>query len=521
MRRLMLLAAALVVSPIDTLSARPQGPFDMFTDPGDRALLPEMSKVFGAAEPDLAALDALLKKLPRPTRLRAIVQTARSAQLADADRTREAIDAVEEAMRILPGEAFPKLTAVPIMTFGGAPQRAADLWIAASIQSPEFARQSSDYVLSTLQDRLHAIGDRARADRLMARIGEIGLSVSDVSMRSNAALAGVRAKIVAGDADAARGLISGVVSPSDLRSLYIDRRYESLWPAIDAWAGKGFEQQERIYLEQLRSEWQAAHAFNAGTAYVRGLRRVGAYQAAVDIFLDHLSPKQLTGDVEDVEYLAAALNGAMIALGRGEEAITMLSRVKTLLPDQQGTRALNLVAAMAEAQLNLGRASEAAETAKAWRVRVNEIGAEVNGDAIVNMARFRACALIEAGRADEAAPEIAEVLLARSALPSMALRLYACQNDHAGARAVLLERLQEESTRGWALNALQPATERGVTPHQKKIDEFNRQLRADPVLRAAAEKVGRILPELYGQGLPRGFMPSEPAQRAPQSPDNI
>lgn len=521
MRFAILVAASLALTPIGAAPAWSQGPLDGITDAEDRKLLPEAAELFGVRDPDLAAVDALLKKLPRPTRLRAVAQMMRSGLLLNADRNHEAIDAAEEALRILPDETWPKFNGFYIMTFGGAPQRAADLWIAASIQSPEAARGIRVYILATLEDRLRAIGDHGRADRLMARVSEIGMVERNIDVRSAAALAGIRAKVTAGDIDAARGLVAQLAASSDMRSLYIDRRYERIWPAIEAWGGKNLETQERSYLEQLRSEWQAGHDFEAGAAYARGLRRVGAFQAVVDIFGPHLAPEKLTRSVDQMEILAISLSASLTALGRTQEAVAMLKRVAALLPEDDGFEALNIWAAIAEAQLAQGQAGEAVDTAAAWRARAREIGAEINHDAVVGMALFRACALIEAGRAAEAGADIADVILARNAMPAYALRLYACQNDVAKARTLILDHLPLEATRGWALSELQPQVEHGVTRRQKTFEAFQRALQADPELRTAAAKVGRIMVEPIGKGLPAGFVPDEAAARAPQSPDSI
>ena len=91
----------------------------------------------------------------------------------------------------------------------------------------------------------------------------------------------------------------------------------------------------------------------------------------------------------------------------------------------------------------------------------------------------------------------------------------------AKARALILEHLPLEATRGWALGELQPQVEHGVTRRQKTFEAFQRALQADPELRTAAAKVGQIMLEPIGKALPAGFVPDEAAARAPQSRDNI
>lgn len=166
-----LIALIIAFASASAASAQTDSLFDRVTDPEDRVLLPEVAQVLGARQPSLPAVDALLARLPRPTLLRAMVQTARAPLLMNAERNREAAEAIDEAMRLAPDLPGPKLVASYVLTFTGSPQRAADLWLAASIQAPAFAAQSDEYVLDALVGRLRDVGDHSRADRLLARRG--------------------------------------------------------------------------------------------------------------------------------------------------------------------------------------------------------------------------------------------------------------------------------------------------------------------------------------------------------------
>ena len=96
-------------------------------DATEQALLPEVGALLGSGHADLAKLDALLARLPRPTPLRGMVQLARGVMLNQPDRVAEATMAAEEAARLLPEQPGPKLLLSAILTFAGEPRRAADL----------------------------------------------------------------------------------------------------------------------------------------------------------------------------------------------------------------------------------------------------------------------------------------------------------------------------------------------------------------------------------------------------------
>ena len=166
--------AALVLMAAGPVAAQLRLPEPL--DANERALLPQIGGTLGSGHATLAELDALLAKLPRPSPLRGAVQLMRASILGAADRSSDAVAAADEAARLLPDLPQPKLLLTYLLTFTGAPQRAADLWLEASRQSPEVARESDAYTLDALAGRLEEMGDTKRARLLVARMGEIGFS---------------------------------------------------------------------------------------------------------------------------------------------------------------------------------------------------------------------------------------------------------------------------------------------------------------------------------------------------------
>ncbi len=283
MRKYPFLAVSLVLAPA-LAAAQMKSPLAMTTDPADRQVMAEAAAAV-AGVPDLAKLDAVLAKLPRPTPLRGMVQTMRAAALANKQDVGLAVSAIEDALRLLPDDPRPKLAATGIFTFTGAPQRAADLWLEASRESPDLARLIDSYVIQALIGRLLESGDGARADRINARLGEIGFSSADASARSATALSRLREAIRQDRKAEAIDLVTAIGDPSDLLVLYVDRQYRALWPRIAEWSGVDLGDQSRRYLEELRADWTASDDFTTATPYARRLSNLKAHSAIIGLFL--------------------------------------------------------------------------------------------------------------------------------------------------------------------------------------------------------------------------------------------
>ncbi|MGJ3628126.1 hypothetical protein AB5I41_16275 [Sphingomonas sp. MMS24-JH45] len=114
-------------------------------DAAEAAVLPDLAVALAAERPEVAPLDdALLARLPRPTPLRGVVQTIRATALLGEDRNAEAKAAAEEAVRLTPGLAMPRIIASYVLTFVGTPVAAAGYWLEASTLDPEMARQTEE-----------------------------------------------------------------------------------------------------------------------------------------------------------------------------------------------------------------------------------------------------------------------------------------------------------------------------------------------------------------------------------------
>lgn len=489
-------------------AAQVKSPIELTTDPADKAVMAEAAAAVAERPPSLAKLDAVLAKLPRPTPLRGMVQSIRAALLvAQPDDNERAVAAIDEALRLLPDHPLPKMIATEVFTFSGAPQRAADLWLALSQQSPDFARQSQRYTMQALIGRLNDLGDRARADRVAARLGEIGFASALAPERSGYAAAQILDMIRAGRTADAVAAVPTVGDPDDLVAMFVDKRYAALWPRITEWSGGSFDAPARRYLEELRSDWNAADDFLTATPYARELASAQAYDAVVALFLPMFDRAYPDGYGQGAETLAPIVARSLTAVGRGADGQALLARVAAKLARDAGANALNIDAAYVTLTAGAGDWAQALTRADTFLARAKRFGPGINSGAIIGIQSYRACALHRLGRAAEAERAEAEVMFAAATRPARVADMLACMEDEAALRQFVVARLADEDTRRWALRWVQPYVGDPRVPLDRLTDPVHNRVRTNPEVITAATRVGRILPAPVGGHLPTGFEP--------------
>lgn len=489
-------------------------------DATEQALLPEVGALLGSGHADLAKLDALLARLPRPTPLRGMVQLARGVMLNQPDRVAEATMAAEEAARLLPEQPGPKLLLSAILTFAGEPRRAADLWLEASRLSPDMTREGDRYLVDALVGRLNDIGDRDRADLIRSRMAEIGFVASLAPDQSSAALAQVYRAVARQDLDTARTLLPNVANPQQMAQLWVDRRFAPLWPAIAQLGGPSLSQLHARYLTAVRGEWQRERDAETATNYARLLVAARDYRSVVSLFRPLIERDQADTDDPHIWFLVPVVARALAETGRPDEGRALLQKLDRRAVPSAAMR-LNATGNLANLSHLTQRWEDAATQAGEWLSLAKRFGPEVNNSAILQVSALRACALAKTGRAAEAAPLVGELMLQQRAVPQPALTYRLCVGDVAGVRSLIVDRLSEEGTRGWALGLAQPAGPPGDLPEELAEHAVLEAARRDPAVRAAVAPVGRILPGPVAVGLPPGFDPDGADPARPPHPDSI
>lgn len=487
-------------------------------DASERALLPEVGDVLGGGRPDMRRLDALLTRLPRPTPLRGLVQLARAMLIGQSNDYAGAVPLAEEALRLLPDQPQPKLLLAELLTFTGAPQRAADLWLAASQQAPEIAREGDAYSISALIGRLTDLGDATRARIVAARMGEIGMVRLLAPDRTDAAMAQVKLLAEKGDWDGARRGLADVARPNALKTLLVDDRYRSLWPAIEAQGGADLEPAQRRWFTAVRDEWQRDRNAETAVNYARLLASVDEYATVVSLFAPMFAGQKLELDDPQIWFLAPVVARATAETGRPADARALLERLNAAR-DADQTMRLNASGNLANLSYLTQHWDEVVSETATWLRIAKELGPAVNSSAVLQVSSLRACALIKLGRTEDAAPLVGNILLAQRASPQPAMTLFLCQGDLNRLRTLMIARLADKDGRSWALSVVQPGGASGKLPQEVAERQMLDQLRRDPAVMTAAAKVGRILPRPFASSLPSRFDPDGVDQ--PIAPDSI
>ena len=490
----------------------PPQPFAKALPPLDSVALPEERPILNdflraasrsprGSKAALAATNEALERLPAPTRLRGVIQLMRAGLLSGNDRPLDAIDAVEESVRLLPGYSGPLLTAVSIYAYANRPREAADYLLRAIAADPETVRTFDDYEVNNLLRRLEAAKDQARVRGISDRLLAIGWLGTNLESRSRLAAAGIKRRIADGDVAGARQLVSKLLVPAHSRSLLMMNAYRPIWPDIATWAGPTLEKQWPTYLREAHDRWSAGQGDQATLDYLTALMAARHYRTAVRDILprfDHVDRDRY----DDLIFAVSPMARTLAILGRADEGDALFNRMQAVWPLGAHANALNVTINHANFLLEQGRPEAALTKMDAAIADSRRWGPEINNDAVAGMQHGRACMLHALGRDAEVGASVA--LASAVEQPGSLAALHLCLDDRAAAKRALIAGLRSEATRESAVGFVQltdPAEP--PTAYGKKMRAGIEALRRDPdVLRAVAQ-YGRVLPWPATASVPR------------------
>jgi tetratricopeptide (TPR) repeat protein len=474
--------------------------------PDEQALFAEMtaeatSGKVQSEESLLALFDRALLRLPRPTKLRGIVQLSRVSALLAQSRHAEAVEAVEESIRLLPDSSGPLILASRAYAYSEQPERAADFLLRASRKDPQEVRRVDDYEVFNLTRRLWIKGDDRRAAEIAATLLGIGWTGSKVSSRSSLALAAIEAKIRGSDVEGARPFIPKLVVPDHSRTLLISNDNKALWNGIEEWAGPRLARQWTIYLTEARERWLASKDNQVLGDYLTALDAAGHDDTIIKEILPLFDKKLHKERDYELMFLASAAVRPLARKGRWDDVHRLYANMEAIWPLGSDANALNLFANHAKWLLYEGHPQYAVEQFDRVIADARKRTPEVDSFALASMYLNRACALYELGRASEAATAAPMVLA--TGKPTTIAGYYVCANDLDRARAILIQGLSDPQKRSDVLSYVQPSDDRDIpTAYSRKIFARYDALRADPQLLAAVSNYGRILPWKLSEGAP-------------------
>jgi hypothetical protein len=465
-------------------------------DLGSFLLLPHASP-----EQGLGILDPILAKLGSPTQLRGLTQYFRVHYLNGLGRDREAKEAAEEAIRLLPGYGAPLIVASSLYTYDDRASRAADLLMRAIAVDPESALEYRAFELSSLLRRLGDQNEGERYGRLADALVSLGWNNGDAAMRSRLARMAIDVRLHKGDTNGARALVTKILAPPDAYDMLTQKRFEPIWADVEKWSGEKLANLWPPYLEDMRWRWKQNSDIDLGYAYAAALRDAGHDAAIIAELMPLVRGKLDRFKDYRLVWAIPFLADALARQGRWDDVDRLFAHAQTVWPLGSDANALNLAAnrarlLIARGDMELGLPAMDAAIADAARH-----GGEVNSGALRAMHHYRACALFQLGRDDEALGSRLIVIGDRSETTGIA-NMHICRGDLPAARAVLLD----SAARGEAkalVAFLQPSDRRTMqSEYQRLLRERREQLRADPALLAAIREHGRILPYAISDGAP-------------------
>ena len=441
----------------------------------------------------VAALDSVLAKVGQPTTFRGMVQFFRAQGLLDLDRNAEAIEAIDESIRLLPGYSAPLLVAANVYAYQNQPGIGADYLLRASRIDPASVRKFDDYDVGNIMRRLAVARDEKRIGALADRLLEINWTGQELGSQSALAQTAIQRHVDAGNVAAARTLVPKLLVPAHAHALLIDNRYRSIWTDVEEWSGNRLQNLWRTYLNEARDRWSASQASTALDDYVGALSSARHYKTVIKVASPALFRSlQPDKDIE-LQPIFLMLGHALASEGNWKEIERMYDNAARAWPLGSDTNALNLEGNRARFLLSSGQAAKAEQVIDRVIADARRRGNQVNLDALSAMHQVRACALREVGRPGNAATSVARALAA--ATPNAAATLHICMGDIPAARLALLAGLKDETRRLNVLQFMQPsADDQPPSDYSKRLVQGSRELRSDPTLIAEAEKYGRILP---------------------------
>lgn len=273
----------------------------------------------------------------------------------------------------------------------------------------------------------------------------------------------------------------------------MDLRNKAVWPDLDRIGADGFR---KALAREVTAAADAAKAapndYKAAQRLVRALRQAGRLSEAAEAALSLVSDRTKVETVgEDAGWLVDQYAQVLQEQGKADQAIAALDGVLALGLDNYPwlvSQAINRLTLLNDA----GRHAEVLAALPAL-----EAGADGKMSKFGRMflQSEKACALRATGRDTEAA--VAEKLLAEdlSLNPAARARAAACRGDVDAIAADLVTRLSNPAQRSDALGLFLTFHDQPRPyPFEAKLLAVMKQAVARPEVRAALQKVGRVVP---------------------------
>ncbi|KAB7647964.1 hypothetical protein [Polymorphobacter fuscus] len=443
----------------------------------------------------LVILDAMRAASELPVE-RGQIEGLRSFALARQNKVREARQAIEASVANTPAPTMLLLRQLFLLrAFDGDPKGAGDtLLLIAATDSKGLSLLPTEVVTEVLraaQDASKAGGDRGfELDYALvaANWSPPDTTIADLDwlrLRLATALA-ARDRL-----EDARPIVASILSPVVLVRLGIDRRFQKLWPEIEARLGPGADTADAAYVAAAKARFDAApNSLIARLGYAEALNIASREPEAMAVADVATTPEALAA-LTDREIWLVNLHAELLGdAGQVDKALARLAALNATpiagRPGLTGT----IISETLLAQ-SLGRPKLALELADAATSKIpaaSDFGR-------LYLAQARTCALADLDRKADAVTAAADILAKPDGNGEATLAALICLGRMDDAAAAIIKRLEDPADRTAMLFNLQPflITDR-PNPRDTRYRAGMRALKARGDVKAAYQKVGRDLP---------------------------
>lgn len=472
---LLLMAAATVEAP------------SFVTQLGQAATLVDANR----NEEALAALDALLAVTDTPIE-RGQIEGLRSFALARLNRLPEARKAIETSVASAPAPSLLILRQLFLLrAFDGDPAGASDTLQLIAASFPEGV---SDLPSEVVIEVMRAIkGDENRAFNVDFSLVTAGWSPADATV---ADLDWIRLRLITAlvkrdRLEDARPILAQVLNPVVLVRLGIDRRFEPLWPAIEARLGPGADIADAAFMAAAKARFDKdPTSLIARLGYAEALNVASLEPQAITVADAAKTPEELAA-LKDREVWLVNLHAALLGdAGKIDEAMARYAALNATPINGRASIVATIInqALFAESVDRPKDALAAADFADKSAAAASDYGRAF-------IAQVRACALQQLGEKAQAAAVAAPLLAKPDENGDASLGVMICLGKMDAAAALIIKRLESADERTEMLFELQPFL---IADREKPRDARERAalrtLKARPDVKAAFVKAGRDLP---------------------------
>jgi transglutaminase-like putative cysteine protease/tetratricopeptide (TPR) repeat protein len=444
----------------------------------------------------LALINGIAGKIQRPSPAAGLVDGMKGAILSGLNRRPAALTALSSSIEQYQGNAeIMQLLIAYQIDARDVPGALKTMAIALKSQPAILTAFNPDWVrmINTLIRALPAADRQPHREDLCIILSSGGWGVAPRTVEGNQFLeCAAEARIKRGQLAEARAILAKGLPADALAGLAIDRRFQAIWPDLEAEARTGFKSRiDEDIASAARAAKDAPEDFAAMTRYVRALRVAGRADEAVkagQALAGRRDKIEASGEpafwyINEYAYALAQAGQVDAAIGRMDALLALgvdtypelVSQVinRSEMLNQWGRHDL-AYAALVEAEEKY--AKHASLYGKKW------------------MWAGKACALRELGRGGEA--DLFDKQLAGNpeenrAAMSMAA---ACRGDEKMIEALLIVRLDDPETRNDVLGGFLQFRKESGSPFEIKLRRIVDRVRARPSLQAKLTQYGRSVP---------------------------